>query len=57
MEVLCSWYIVPSPTNVTGASRAPVLCLESAKALKEVDKMLEKGILELVDHPGLGYYC
>ena len=49
----------PSPTNVTGASRVPVLCLESAKvkALQEVDKMLEKRTLELVDHPGLGYYC
>ena len=62
VEVLYSGYIVPF-CHLFPVPQEPLkfpsCALGSAKAdaiQEEVDRMLQKGILELVDHPGLAYY-
>ena len=62
VDAFCSRHIVPLhhiPTVSEEPSEFPSYTLASAKsqALQgEVNKMLKKSILELVDHLGLGYY-
>ena len=43
------WEPLEFPSYTSGPAKAQAL-------KEEVDKMLQKGTIELVDHPGLGYY-
>ena len=43
------WEPLEFPSYALGSAKAQVL-------KREVDKILEEGTLELVDHPGLCYY-
>ena len=62
MEVLCQGYRVPFhhfPPVYREPWEFPLYALGSVRALalqEEISTMLQKGTLELVDQPGLGFY-